>query len=519
LLGVIPIAKGKPVVWSRWDSAICILLALTTIGIHLPLLRVANGLMDEGIYLVYPQLLSRGWLLHRDFQNAYGPGEFRMLQGWFAITGPSVSSERLFAFAIRAGLVVGVFLLLRTRGRFAAICGAAASILFVLVMPPRAASWVTAVTFLIFSLAFALRDNPTKLSALIAGVLAGIAMTIRLDTIALAYIVAFPLLLLHLRRTKAIFYVIGVLLGFAPFIAHVYFAGPAVVYDNMFVDPVLRAGPGRHLPLPPSAPDDYRRFIILLVWLAGSTAAMVAMRPWRSIRIAAPALAVWTTSLCLLPYVLQRADRNHFAQGLAVIVPLSLYVLFAVPWRFRWIKPIIAIAAPWLAVLAMYDRLWGPADSYATMALGPSQTVEFAHAHRRLPIWASELPDYTTLFAAIDRIKDAKSVYVAPSNLRFTPYNDTQLYFLMPELTPSGYYFEMNPGTTNREGSRLAADIAGADLLILGTRYEGWWEPNASTQPGSTAAEEVVARDFTLDTDAGIFRLYVNRKLQHRDLR
>jgi hypothetical protein len=513
-------AQTNPVIRSRWDGALCILLGLMTIGVHLPLLRAPNGLMDEGIYLVYPQLLSHGWVMHRDFQNAYGPGEFRMLQGWYAITGPSVAAERLFAFGIRAGFVVGVFLLLRGSGRLAATCGAIASISCILVMPPRAASWVTAATFLLLSLVIALRDRPTKGFALIAGILAGIAMTIRLDTIALACFVAFPFVLVHLRKPTAIWYALGILAGIAPFIAHVCCVVPAVVYDNMFVDPVLRAAVGRRLPIPPVAPDDYRRFIIMLAFIAASAAAVMLMRPWRSIRVAAPMVAAWLTSLCLLPYIMQRADRNHFAQGLAIILPLSFYVILTViPWKFRWIKTIIAIFTLLLALLAMQDGLWGPANSYAMMAFGSSPTIEFAHAHRRLPISINELPDYKTLFAAIDRIKGAKSVYVAPTNLRFTPYNDTQLYFLLPELIPSGYYFEMNPGCANRSGSRLPEDIANADLLILGTRYQGWSEPNASMQPGSNAAEEVVSRNFTFNTDAGIFQLYVNRNLNRRDFR
>ena len=54
----------------------------------------------------------------------------------------------------------------------------------------------------------------------------------------------------------------------------------------------------------------------------------------------------------------------------------------------------------------------------------------------------------------------------------------------------------MNPGLANRSGSGLAADLATADVLILTDRFDGWSEPNASTEPGDLAPAAVVANRF-----------------------
>ena len=55
----------------------------------------------------------------------------------------------------------------------------------------------------------------------------------------------------------------------------------------------------------------------------------------------------------------------------------------------------------------------------------------------------------------------------------------------------------MTPGTANREGSRLASDLASADVVVMGTLPDcTQLTPNA--EPGSDAATQVLEEHFCL---------------------
>jgi hypothetical protein len=165
--------------------------------------------------------------------------------------------------------------------------------------------------------------------------------------------------------------------------------------------------------------------------------------------------------------------------------------------------------------------MWGDyfgwwSQSYPQLAFGTPRAEVVAHDGVSARVAPAQAEAYRELFATVDGTSRARTIYVAPANLLCTPYNDLQVYFLFPKLKPAGYLFEMNPGFTNRAGSRLAGDIAAADVLVLGTAYDHWNEPNASTRPGSGAGGVVVGREFRLVRDLGLFRVYVNRRMGGR---
>ena len=108
--------------------------------------------------------------------------------------------------------------------------------------------------------------------------------------------------------------------------------------------------------------------------------------------------------------------------------------------------------------------------------------------------------------------RPGQRVFVGPANLRRTNYNDTFLYALLPELTPASYFLEMNPGSANRRGSRLASDLATADVVVLTTAYDGWSEPNASSKPGPRAPLDLLARHFCVRAEHPPWRLLVRCK-------
>ena len=67
---------------------------------------------------------------------------------------------------------------------------------------------------------------------------------------------------------------------------------------------------------------------------------------------------------------------------------------------------------------------------------------------------------------------------------------------------------EMNPKTANREGSGLADDLRGAEWLILTSDWDGFKEPNASSDYGPAEPNRVVANDFCLRYRRGTYGLY-----------
>jgi hypothetical protein len=101
------------------------------------------------------------------------------------------------------------------------------------------------------------------------------------------------------------------------------------------------------------------------------------------------------------------------------------------------------------------------------------------------------------VIAALDGLaRSGERLFVGPQDLRRTWYSDAFFYWMFPELEPSTYYIEMDPGLANEEGSRLADDVASADWVILTGFWNGWREPNSSMDFGSDAPNEVVATQF-----------------------
>jgi len=114
-------------------------------------------------------------------------------------------------------------------------------------------------------------------------------------------------------------------------------------------------------------------------------------------------------------------------------------------------------------------------------------------------------PRFTFSQAAIDDLsrlaQPGDRLLVGPADLSRTIYSDAIFYSLFPELTPATSYIEMDPGLADQAGSSLAADVAGADWLLLTNFWTGWYEPNASSDFGSDAPNQVVADQFCLVGD------------------
>jgi hypothetical protein len=107
---------------------------------------------------------------------------------------------------------------------------------------------------------------------------------------------------------------------------------------------------------------------------------------------------------------------------------------------------------------------------------------------------------YLAMQAAADELNASATpgerLLVGPSDLRRTWYSDVFFYWLFPDLDPATYFIEMDPGIANKEGSRLASDVASADWILLSGLWDGWFEPNASIEYGSRAPNQVIRNQF-----------------------
>jgi hypothetical protein len=73
--------------------------------------------------------------------------------------------------------------------------------------------------------------------------------------------------------------------------------------------------------------------------------------------------------------------------------------------------------------------------------------------------------------------------------------NDVFVYFMLPSLRPASFYVEADP-PASRPGSGLARELAHADVLILGRRWNADREANGTELYGSAAPNRVVRQRF-----------------------
>ena len=111
----------------------------------------------------------------------------------------------------------------------------------------------------------------------------------------------------------------------------------------------------------------------------------------------------------------------------------------------------------------------------------PSYPLTFNGRTVPVPL-KSQVDQLSGLLSAVEgSTEPGDRIFVGPSDLSNTVYNDTFLYHLVPDLIPATYFLEMNPGTADRPGSRLKSDISTADVIVITTRYDGWTDPSTSS--------------------------------------
>jgi hypothetical protein len=363
---------------------------------------------------------------------------------------------------------------------------------------------------------------------LVAGLLAGAALLFRPDLVlalALSLGVLFVFALDGAGRRRL---ALGAALGVSPYLVHLALAGPGNAVRGMVLEPVFDLRAGRRLPFPPphdeytsflnrafafrefpwplAAPAQTMQIFLFFCTVFGVAALLVVIGVWAHRRGSEHGWRLLALSLLaagLLPQTVQRADTAHMSW--VGCVGLGLLPMFlAEAARLRGVRPPVARAVV-LAPLAL--MLLFPHFSYRWYADYAAQSVghdrhfwsvdhdgrSFYYGRRDVGVAAE------AMFEDIDRLTErGDRLIVGPGDLAVTPYSESYLYYLLPDLEPGTRYIEMDPGVANADDSGLADELRAADVVILSSMYDNWHEPNTSMEPGSQEPNEVVRDEFCL---------------------
>jgi hypothetical protein len=532
---------------------------LVGIVIALPLrgvFRAPGPPMEEGFMLVFPERLLEGDIPNRDYLHLYGPGSIWTIAAFFKLFGVSLWTERVVGLLQLVGLISGMTVITYRWGRYvAALSGAITAIIIIPPIGVTALAWVGGVALALWTLAVATRaldpGQRRERGLLIAGLLAGAALLFRPDLVICLGLSLGALFLWALdgpgRRKLAL----GAVVGVSPYLVHLALAGPGNAVRGMFLEPVFDLRAGRRLPFPP--PHDtytsflnrafaFRRFpwplpapeqpmqIFLFFWsLVAVTVALVVIAVWAKRAGSEHGWRLVALSLFavgLLPQAAQRADTAHISWVSCIAFGL-LPAFLAEVVRLRGSRALVAhtvVVAPLLLMLVFPHFTYRWYADYVGQSVGYDRHFySVDHRGRSFYYGRHDVGEAAEdMFADIERLTEpGDRLIVGPGDLSVTPYSESYLYFMLPQLDPGTHYIEMDPGVANAEDSGLADEVREADVVILSTMYDNWFEPNTSMDPGSDEPNEVLDELFCLHDSYGdnsaavgtpgapIFELYI----------
>jgi hypothetical protein len=499
-----------------------LLLAVSALAFA-PSLRAASRLpiapQDEGVVLTYPGLLLKGAVPNRSFESVYGPTWIWTMAGAFVTFGHSMLVERVVGMGYRLLMVFGVYLLLRTQSRVAALCSALLTGLVAQAAFPFPAALPVfgAMGFALLALAAgsAAREHDTVRLAAVAGACAGLSLGFRPDA-ALPLGVATIVVCLGWRRRQVQVALLWLVVALLPVWVNLVRAGPRSVVRRELLDPVLVFPAGRHLPL-----SGLETAVAVVALGTTVTAAVACAVAWHGARHGSAAdrrlLALGAFSVALFPYMSSRWDTPHVGLGVMTSIAVAPALLqrclgreMHIPWPARVLGGALAVVALISCVRAFDDTYTLILDA----ARGRTPAYRVAHEGRTVTVaTAADQRNLQLVLADAERAgaSAGRRLAVLPGDPAVAFYNDTFLYYLLPHFTPSTYYLEMEPGIANAASSRLGDDLRRTDVVITNARYSRSGEPNDSGKPGSDRARRVLASDFRLLSQHGPWKVLVRR--------
>jgi hypothetical protein len=423
---------------------------LTAVLLWLPALWWPVSTLDEAILLVYPQRMASGDLPYQDFFAAYGPAYWWGLHAWYELTGLTITSMRALGLVLHIALVLGILRLARPLGRASATtCGLLGCLLlFRLGAAPYA--WLVTTVLCIWQVQLVV-TRP-----LLAGVLCGLAISVRPDVALLALVPS--LILLTQRRAR---WFVGVMSGLLPIWVSVILTPGGLIEDVL----LGRAGKGAsqsRLPIPPPAAADRRLLAVLL-----ATVVLMLMLAGLARNRRTTALAAM--SLLALPQAFQRADYTHFVYAGLFCLPLLPLAVTRLLERLPNPPPRPRVLGALLGVMVFLVAVPEiPRNITDMLANGNMRARVVHHAGRWLPEAPARADLLGVLLPAVDAMtRPGDTLFVFDANLVRPAVDDVSLYYYLPQLRQVAFHMEITPGITSERGSGLVHDITSADLVIL----------------------------------------------------
>jgi hypothetical protein len=521
----------------QWKLLACTIVVVSAAIALWPAFYSPAMPMDEGMVLVYPEMLLKGYLPYRDFESIYGPGNVSILAAAYAGFGANIFVERAVGLICRLLILVGIFgIIQRWDTIIATGCMFVTGVLLA-GTDLSASNWIAGIAFALCSFWMMANIN-SGWRCFSAGMLASASLLCRCDFGPVLVVSSLPLFLL-MKRSAKISFISGGVLAMLPLLWLTIVAGPAQIFHSLFLFPVFKLSAGRHLPISSAKAGTLYLFCLQLsAGVLNIVAGIVALRDEVNRPRGRLLLAVALFGLGLVPYALQRFDAGHVLNAAFVslsLFPLSIFVLLSAATRKIPASVISAVAI--LIVIAGTHLLLSSFTRYfyrglrvqlgisaARQALKAGDDLQpgdkaifIKHNGRSFPFGFRYAADDTdNVLTELERVSlPGQRLFVGPGDLRLTNYCDTYIYYMEPQLRPSTYFLEMNPGSANAPRSRLARDVESADWLVLNRRWDILNEPNRSTDLGPAEPNQVVRQEFDFWSEYGSLLLFRNKKLRN----
>jgi hypothetical protein len=411
---------------------------------------------DEGFALQAARRVADGQLPYRDFLWPYGPAQPYLLGGSFKLLGTSLLGWRLLRVVVVALTAFVVYVLARRFAgpRMALLAWLVAAC--ALAQPANASPFPAALLLALLAVTAITGRTVTPRRALVAGVLAGLAATFRLDFGVYGVAACAAVLLAATgppRRRARLAAAMGAAALAVTVVAYAPFAivtGVEDLYDDL-IGRSLREKGYWTLPFPLSYDGDLRAWppralaedakdvlgfylpLIVVVGLAVA-AATAALRLARERRMPGAWAGLFVIAAGALGYLLSRTDEFHSTPMIVVLAAL-------LPAGFAWGRSlggragaaVAAASACLLAVLALY----GLANRLSALLLPPETAAIDAPAADGVRAPPAEARALSQVAAVVRReVPLGEPIYVAPRRSDLVAFSAPLVYVLTERDNP-----------------------------------------------------------------------------------
>lgn len=410
--------------------------------------------LDEQSNMVYGDQVLAGRVPHRDFFVTYGPANYWVIAGSFAVLGPSVESQRAVGLLYHFAVGAAVYLCCSRRDRTAALAAAVTSVLLLTPLGSIAYAWLAALAAVLLSLA--ILQRATSLSAFaLAGLVGGCSAWWRPEMLVVAGLTAAAFCLPSARRVMA--HALGLAVALLPMAVFTAIAGPAWL-ANILTRAGVDAGYSRV--------DPY-----VVLGCAVVAALALAMLGCGVVRRDRMCIALFLLVAAGLPQVLQRPDIAHLVFVAGAAVPLCVAHVLP-PGNGPPDGPIQPAPS---GLLRLELNAWMVSAVLAATAVGVVGVVRFdadavhhvSVGDRSVIVEADVAPLLRETVESLTTASAGAPVFIGAQDMSQPTVTWAMLYHLLPQSSVRAYYLEIPPGLDDVQAARLAADVRSARVLLL----------------------------------------------------